>query len=341
MKLERDDIERTDFAQARRGYDPEEVDRHLAELAAAVEELKRAQADAPQAQAPAPARPGTLAGVAADQVRTIVEAAERSAAEIESSAKAEAARLTSDAKRQADEDRDAARADAERTRGEAAAAAQETRERAESEAAEHVSKVQEATSGMRRRADTVESDLGGLVEELRGTVSALVESVRANAGSLESELQGMRAGLADVREATPEPAVEPELVAADQPLGDIEDESVVIEEEEGVVVEEVVAGPAATAYDEELGTAEEREPSAEEPALVEEIETETVVVEPEPGEEPVEAGAGNGDEGARLIALNMALNGTPRDETARYLEENFDLVDQDTILDEVYARVSG
>ena len=37
----------------------------------------------------------------------------------------------------------------------------------------------------------------------------------------------------------------------------------------------------------------------------------------------------------------MALNGTPRDETARYLQENFDLSDQDTILDEVYARVGG
>ena len=35
----------------------------------------------------------------------------------------------------------------------------------------------------------------------------------------------------------------------------------------------------------------------------------------------------------------MALNGTPREETARYLDENFDLSNADTILDEVYARV--
>ena len=50
----------------------------------------------------------------------------------------------------------------------------------------------------------------------------------------------------------------------------------------------------------------------------------------------------NGDDaGARLIALNMALNGTPRDETARYLSQNFDLDDQDSLLDEVYARVGG
>ena len=35
----------------------------------------------------------------------------------------------------------------------------------------------------------------------------------------------------------------------------------------------------------------------------------------------------------------MALNGTPREETERYLEQNFDLDDQDSLLDEVYARV--
>jgi DivIVA domain-containing protein len=61
--------------------------------------------------------------------------------------------------------------------------------------------------------------------------------------------------------------------------------------------------------------------------------------------EPPPAPGGEGDseamEGARLIALNMALNGTPRDETDRYLAENFDLSDRGAILDEVYARVEG
>ena len=44
------------------------------------------------------------------------------------------------------------------------------------------------------------------------------------------------------------------------------------------------------------------------------------------------------EEGARLIALNMALNGTPREETEQYLQENFDLPDPDSLLDDVYAR---
>lgn len=50
---------------------------------------------------------------------------------------------------------------------------------------------------------------------------------------------------------------------------------------------------------------------------------------------------GDDSEGARLIALNMALNGTPREETARYLSENFQLPNRDGLLDEVYASVEG
>ncbi len=35
----------------------------------------------------------------------------------------------------------------------------------------------------------------------------------------------------------------------------------------------------------------------------------------------------------------MALNGTSREETDRYLAENFDLADRGGLLDEVYATV--
>jgi hypothetical protein len=43
-------------------------------------------------------------------------------------------------------------------------------------------------------------------------------------------------------------------------------------------------------------------------------------------------------EGARVIALKMALDGSPREDTARYLGENFELADPDALLDEVYAK---
>lgn len=63
--------------------------------------------------------------------------------------------------------------------------------------------------------------------------------------------------------------------------------------------------------------------------------------EPPPPEEDFAAAAPspNGDEaGARLIALNMALSGTPREETARYLAEHFALDDPEALLDDVYER---
>jgi DivIVA domain-containing protein len=47
---------------------------------------------------------------------------------------------------------------------------------------------------------------------------------------------------------------------------------------------------------------------------------------------------GADDAGARLIALNMALTGTPREETARYLADHFAIADLDALLDDVYSR---
>jgi DivIVA domain-containing protein len=62
---------------------------------------------------------------------------------------------------------------------------------------------------------------------------------------------------------------------------------------------------------------------------------------PEPAAAPAAPpsdGARSDDEaGARLVALNMALEGTPREETARFLAEHYELADVDALLDDVYA----
>jgi cell division septum initiation protein DivIVA len=52
--------------------------------------------------------------------------------------------------------------------------------------------------------------------------------------------------------------------------------------------------------------------------------------------EPDEDGAG-----IRLIALNMALDGAPREQTAAYLAENFALTDSARLLDEVYRSIDA
>jgi DivIVA domain-containing protein len=68
-----------------------------------------------------------------------------------------------------------------------------------------------------------------------------------------------------------------------------------------------------------------------------ELGHEEAAPEPEPEPEPPKA---EGDEaGARIIALNMALGGSSRDETAAYLAEHFALADPESLLDDVYAKV--
>src|SRR3954453_14867196 len=44
---------------------------------------------------------------------------------------------------------------------------------------------------------------------------------------------------------------------------------------------------------------------------------------------------------ARITALNMALSGTPREETAGYVAEHYELPDLEALLDDVYAKVRG
>jgi DivIVA domain-containing protein len=78
-------------------------------------------------------------------------------------------------------------------------------------------------------------------------------------------------------------------------------------------------------------------PEAPDPTPVPAPEAATPVAEP-----PTDGAARNGDEaGARLIALNMALGGSPREETARYLAEHFALADPEALLDDVYSRAQG
>jgi ABC-type transporter Mla subunit MlaD len=100
------------------------------------------------------------------------------------------------------------------------------------------------------------------------------------------------------------------------------------------------------------GVTDARTPAAEAAvAEPEPAEAEPEPVEAEPAPDPAEQApaaspatgppTGDGHEGARVIALNMALNGSPREETARYLDENFELENPEALLDEVYARVGS
>jgi DivIVA domain-containing protein len=90
---------------------------------------------------------------------------------------------------------------------------------------------------------------------------------------------------------------------------------------------------------EDVGAASPEPVAPPEPEAVPEPPV-VVAPEPEPELEPAANGAPD-EAGARLIALNMALSGTPREETARYLAEHYALADADALLDDVYRRAGS
>jgi hypothetical protein len=284
MALDRQSIEKRDFPIGRRGYEPEAVDEHLAQLAEQIEQLQRS----------AQRRSGaSLAQAASEQVRSIVEAAEQSAAAIERDAESEAQRIRQDAQR-----------DAEKTDAEAVERSRE-----------HVAKVGEQSGLMLQRVDAMEQELGSLLETLRTAANRLKADLSLLEGNMDDlyTAAGGQRGAAEAPAAaapappTPAPPVEPEPVAVEA-----------VEPPEEPEPPRAVPAPPEAAPRASRATATPGSPAGAE-----------------------SAGEGGDVEGARLIALNMALNGQSRDETDRYLAENFDLADRESLLDEVYESVGS
>jgi DivIVA domain-containing protein len=195
--------------------------------------------------------------------------------------------------------------EASRIREEAESDARQTRDDAVAQSQEQVGNVRSVTTQMLQRVDAMESELAGLVE-----------SLRTGANRLTADMSLLEGGMGDLYDAAGRGEVAEPTAAAPAPPRAIES----------------VPPPAVAADADDEGPFVADELEAAEEASVEE----TVVVEVA----EADGAAGESDtEGARLVALNMALNGTSRDETDRYLAENFDLADRGGLLDEVYATV--
>jgi DivIVA domain-containing protein len=245
----------------------------------------------------------SLAQAASEQVRAIVEAAETSAADIEKAAEEEAAQIRTDASR-----------DADRTRTEAV-----------DRARDHVGQVSEATATMLQRVSAMQSELDTLVESLRTGANR----VSADLALLEGNMAELYTAAGARTEVPPEPEPVPEPIAVTE-IDEIDELDVELEPEaEADVLDE--SAPDLSTPLQAVDTPDLNGPPAE--ATVEDQ------FEPEPvvADEEDEADV----EGARLIALNMALNGQSREETDRYLAENFQLGDRAGLLDEVYSTVEG
>ena len=197
-------------------------------------------------------------------------------------------------------------------REEAERDAEATREQAISQARAHVTAVAQATSILLERVSSMDAE-----------VSALVEGLRAGASMLAGDLAAVDRNMGELYDAASQGAAadRPSPATGEQPYA--EDGSAG-EEPPGPAV-----APAPLAVPEpQAGEYEYEEPFELAPEGPEEL------VEVETAEE--------GDlDGARLIALNMALNGDSRADTDRYLAENFELSDRQRLIDEVYAAVEG
>lgn len=310
VELDRQRIERRDFPIARRGYDTVSVDAHLRALAAEIEELQRE----------ASSRGGeSLASSAATQIQGILEAAQATAETIEQQAAEQAHQV-----------REAADADARRTREEAVTRARE-----------HVAAVSHATEA-----------LLGHVGSLDGETRALVDSLRSGAGRLAGDLSAVEGEMEALYDAASGrtgigPAVEPVAaagysdVAEPIPVAAPETHSepfveTPAESHAGMQGDPYAEAPEATAYAEERSAA---------PRTSGALASDSAFDERPLFSEPAaasDAAPVNGDlDGARLVALNMALNGDSREDTGRYLDENFAVPDRERLLNEVYAAIEG
>jgi DivIVA domain-containing protein len=218
-----------------------------------------------------------------------------------------AATSAADIQRQAEDE-------AREIRDEAAGEAQTIRGHATDQAREYVGKVSQSTSTMLERLDAMESEL-----------SALIESLRTGSNRLNADLQLLEGNITDVRTAAVSPRERFEPEPPEPAVPEYMPEPAVPEYMPEPAVPECMSEPAAGAGD---VAAADQGNGVEQPEYA--------------SYQPDAANAGHDDnEGARLIALNMALSGTPRDETERYLAANFQLEDRQALLDEVYAAVEG
>jgi DivIVA domain-containing protein len=198
--------------------------------------------------------------------------------------------------------------EAERIRRDAEAEARTTRDDAVAASQEHVGRVGDSVSHMLQRVDAMEAELTALVESLRTGANRL----QADLSLLEGNMGDLYGATGAARREAPAPAAQP--AAAPAPSEPPTQPQAAAEE---------AAAPAESSAPPPVPA--EKEPAIEPPAPA------PVAV--------ADADGGEDVEGARLIALNMALNGTARDETDRYLADNFDLSDRAALLDEVYASV--
>ena len=196
----------------------------------------------------------------------------------------------------------------------AAEQVEKTLEAAERQAEEMVAQAEEEAGRIRSRAEAE-------ARERIGRAQQAVDRLLRHADELRTAVSGLDREVAEAKPAaeTPAPEIDPTPATVPEPA------------------------PAREPEPEPPGVPEPEPPLEPEPQPPE-------VPEPAPpgGDRPsteqlieqLKGGAAGADEGAaRLVAMNLALDGKSRKEVERHLAEEYELADASRILDDVYSRV--
>ena len=199
--------------------------------------------------------------------------------------------------------REEADRDAERTRGEAI-----------KQARAHVAAVARAASVLLER-----------VASMDGEASALIESLRAGGGRLAEDLAAVEKNMDELYDAASGRAGSPEDREASSAAVHIEFVEAIVGVSQGQ------GPPASPVAPSPTGVPSQALPGQ----LPRRVTSSGQAARNTPS-------AADGDlDSARLIALNMALNGESRADAERYLAENFQLEDREKLVEEVYAAIEG
>jgi hypothetical protein len=181
-----------------------------------------------------------------------------------------------------------------------------TREQAVERARAHTAAVERATAALLERVESMDGEVGKLLESLRG-----------GAGRLAGDLGALERSMGELYDAA----------AGRAPAGAGVGQS----------------PPAAARQQAESAGGPTPAPQPEAAAQKQEPAAAAVPAPPAPvAAAAVEATVSGGDlDGARLIALNMALNGQSREDAELYLAAHFQSIDRLKLIDEVYAAIEG
>jgi len=320
---------RDDFPTVRKGWDPRAVRAHL-QMVADSQGDEAAQAVA--ASLPPAPIDQTLADVAAERVRGVIDAAEKVAADIEAEARIAAEGTLNGARSESEGLLSNARTESDRLLSSARAESERLVNDAREEAGARVDQARNAVEGLLAQAGQLHDRVGALGNELSGRTPPV-----ASNGAVSAEVPGPvivpEPTPPRFPEPTPDPVPEPMPQPTPEPTPDPAPPD---------------PAPAPDLPDVPVPSPPGPEPVPGPPAAGRRgVSTDDLIEQLRAGSdrEPANGGAaapaasGSDLGAARLVAMNLALDGSSRESMAAQLEKEFgEVPDLDGLLDETLAH---